>query len=202
MKEIKVKKPQQKRSKAKFLAVLKVFPRVLADYGYAKTTTARLALEADISIASLYDYFSCKEAVFMAYIDHELTRVLQDVADKAVVSNSSPESTLSCLLDSGLAFAYQQRPILQLMAAELPTIWRHIDLSDSRQQINQIALSFSEQHSLHVKNDDVQLMVCCLTNIMLGFQLRIIFLPDEGFGREEIFKELKIIVGRYLGVTL
>lgn len=202
MKEIKIKKPKQARSKAKFLAVLEVFPRVLAQYGFAKTTTARLAIEADISIASLYDYFSCKEAVFMAYIDHALKDVLHDVADKSVISHSSPEKTLACLLDSGLEFAYQQRPTLQLMAKELPSLWPYIDLSESRQQIHQIAMAFSQRHSLPVKSDDVKLMICCLTNIMLGFQLRVIFLPDEGFGKDEIFNELKIIVSRYLQVDL
>ena len=83
MKEIIINKPQQIRSKAKFEAVLQALPRVLQELGYHKTTTARLAVEADISIGSLYDYFSCKEAIFIAYVDFELEKALEEVGFQA-----------------------------------------------------------------------------------------------------------------------
>lgn len=198
MKEIIIKKPKQKRSQAKFLAILQACPRVLQDEGYKKTTTARLALEADVSIGSLYDYFSCKEAVFIAYLDYALNEALDEVEQEARYSTRDTLPTLKTLVQVGVDFAFEQREILKVVFTEFPTMLDKIDLADSREKVAGIALLFATRLPANIDENKARLMIYSLTNIVLGFQFRIALMPDEGFEREQIVEQLFDIVSGYL----
>src|SRR5579864_7422098 len=62
-------KPRQERSGATVDAILQATARVLRRDGYDKLSTNRVAVEAGVSIGSLYQYFPNKEALVAALID-------------------------------------------------------------------------------------------------------------------------------------
>ncbi|MDP8909330.1 MAG: TetR/AcrR family transcriptional regulator [Chloroflexota bacterium] len=57
------REPQQARSRATRERILEAAARVLAEHGYARGTTNRIADAAGLSIGSLYQYFPNKDAV-------------------------------------------------------------------------------------------------------------------------------------------
>jgi AcrR family transcriptional regulator len=81
--------PQQERSREMVERIIAAGQRVLLRDGYERTTTNRVADEADISPGSLYQYFPDKETILAAVIDRyaadlstELTAVLADRLDE------------------------------------------------------------------------------------------------------------------------
>lgn len=201
MKEIIIKRPQQKRSKQKFSAILAACPRVLHSFGFKKSSAAKIALEADVSIGTFYDYFSCKEAVYIAYLDSELNKALERVAKKAGSKNIAAQDILRQLITAGVDFAFQQRDIIKIVFNHFPEHLHAITLENSRAKLEKIALTFAHNHPLHFANKDPDLMLYTLTNIILGFQFRIVVMPDDGFSKEMIIGELTDIVANYIFLT-
>lgn len=63
------KQPRQQRSVETRQAILDAAARVFAEYGYGAGTTNRIAVAADLSIGSLYQYFPNKDAILSALTD-------------------------------------------------------------------------------------------------------------------------------------
>jgi AcrR family transcriptional regulator len=198
MKEITIKLPRQARSRAKFNVILAASARVLEEYGYAKTTTGRIALEADVSIGTLYDYFSCKEAIFVAYLDNELNNALENVAKEVSQHSCGTTEALSKLIRIGVDFAHTHRVIIKVMFTELSYLLDKISFILSKDRIAQLAVQFAQDQEIKLHDKSIDLMTYALTNIVIGFQFRIVALPDERFDATEITKEMTEIITRYL----
>ena len=198
MREIIIKKPVQQRSKAKFEAILQACPRVLHVMGYAKTTAARLAVEADVGIGTLYDYFSCKEAVFVAYLDHQLEQALREVAYGALYSRREVLPTLQALVGVGIDFALHEKEVIRAMVLHEPGMLFRIDFSGSRDRIAQLARDFARNKGVAGRVNTSPLLLYTLENLIFGFQLRLVMVPDEKINRDEIVEELTQLVFSYL----
>lgn len=198
MKDIWIKKPQQKRSKAKFAAILAAFPQVLQDVGYARASTARLAVEADVSIGTLYNYFSCKDAVLLAYLDDRLNAALDGVLHTASDSLLVFSDFIRVFVRSGVDFAYEQRDVLKIALQEFPEKILNPDLTESRAKLMQIIKKSAENKTFKLKNRDPRLATYTLSNIILGFQFRTVIMPDESLKREAVVEELSEIIANYL----
>jgi AcrR family transcriptional regulator len=197
-KEIWIRNPLQKRSKAKFEAVLAALPQVLNEVGYAKTTTARLALEADISIGSLYNYFSCKEAVLIAYLDHQLNQALNTVLQAVTDQEMEAVTFVREFVRIGVNFAYEQKAFIKIALNEFPEKILNPDLSASREKILQIIAHAEHNRKLNLKNKEPRITVYTLSNIIFGFQFRTVIMPDETLSRDAIVEELTEIITHYL----
>ena len=76
------KHPTQARAKATVDAIIAAASQVLIAFGYERTTTARVAQRAGVSVGSLYQYFPNKEALVAALIERhadELVAIIRDV---------------------------------------------------------------------------------------------------------------------------
>lgn len=77
------KKPRQMRSQATVDAILQATARVLLARGWAKTTTNHVAARAGVSIGTLYEYFSGKEALAAALAERHLDEAEARLGDLA-----------------------------------------------------------------------------------------------------------------------
>ncbi len=200
MKEILIKEPKQARSKATFTRILEASAQVLLDYDFKKSTAAKIALEADVGIGSFYDYFSCKEAAFIAYLDRELDQALEEALLR-LDPEQGPRKQLSQLVRVGVHFAYQQAPIIKMLITHLPGELQHINLNKSQMRLGQIALNFAQNKSLKFVNKNPELILYTLTNLLLGFQMRIVLMPNESFDQETLVEEITGIIYDYLFVS-
>ena len=197
-KELIIKKPQQKRSKAKFEAILRACPRVLAKHGFEKSTTARIALEADVSIGTLYDYFSSKEAVLVACLDYELKTVIDSIADKVAADTTSLQEAIRTFVSIGVDFAFDQRDIIKVLCTQFPSKILELDLAQSKARIEAIGNEFAKHHKFRAKDNSSRLMVFTVTNLFLGFLFRTVAMPEEDFTREAIVDHLTSMLGHYV----
>ena len=65
--------------KQRLLHVLKTASRLMAHYGFDKTTMEDIAREAGVSKGALYLIWSSKDQLFEALLAHEMTRLLDDL---------------------------------------------------------------------------------------------------------------------------
>src|SRR5690349_12023978 len=71
------KLPEQARSRETVDAILAATAKLCVRDGVEKTSTNRIAETAGVSIGSLYQYFSSKEAVLAALLDRHEARMLR-----------------------------------------------------------------------------------------------------------------------------
>jgi AcrR family transcriptional regulator len=74
------KLPAQRRSQDTFEALVEACARLLAERGYAGTTTNHIAERAGVGVASLYEYFPGKDAIVAQVAERLVQRVLARLA--------------------------------------------------------------------------------------------------------------------------
>jgi AcrR family transcriptional regulator len=75
------KQPTQERAKATVDAIVAAAAQVLIAHGYERTTTARVARRAGVSVGSLYQYFPNKEALVAELIERHADELVATVRD-------------------------------------------------------------------------------------------------------------------------
>ena len=112
------KRPQQARAQETVRAILEATVQILDREGLDAATTTRIAEVAGVSIGSLYQYFSHRDAILKALQDREFERTLammQGVlAD--IHLDEAPEQTVAAVLRS-LAELYSTSPGLHRVLA-------------------------------------------------------------------------------------
>jgi AcrR family transcriptional regulator len=102
--------PVQQRSRERVQRLLEAAGAVVADVGVEAVTTRSIAERAGIPVASLYQYFSDKEAVLLALVERDMAEMDKQVAeDLAAVSTY----TLGGVIETAMrAFVkvYHRRP--------------------------------------------------------------------------------------------
>ncbi len=75
------KNPVQRRSRETVAVIFEAAAQVFSLNGYAATTTDRIAERAGVSIGSLYQYFSNKDAILLGLVERHLEEGQAFVAD-------------------------------------------------------------------------------------------------------------------------
>jgi AcrR family transcriptional regulator len=112
------KKPQQQRAQQTVRAILEATVQILDREGLEAATTTRIAEVAGVSIGSLYQYFSHRDAILSALQNREFERTLafmQSVLDEGNL-DEEPEATVKAVLH-GLAKFYLASPGLHRVLA-------------------------------------------------------------------------------------
>ncbi|MCX6407290.1 MAG: TetR/AcrR family transcriptional regulator [Propionibacteriales bacterium] len=129
------KEPTQERSRLMVERILEAARAVLAEEGYERASTNRVASRAGISPGSLYQYFPDKQAVLSGVIDRyarelgdELTAVLADRLDLP------PDDLVRAAYDGLLDVLEEHREYLRLVTRELPVsrVAGHVDAAEQR----------------------------------------------------------------------
>jgi AcrR family transcriptional regulator len=112
------KQPQQARSKATVTAVLDATIRILDREGPDAATTTRIAEIAGISIGTLYQYFSHRDAILDALQDREFERamhLMERVLGRA--GSEGPAKDVAREVIQGLLALYAEAPALHRVLA-------------------------------------------------------------------------------------
>lgn len=189
--------PVQQRARARFAAILHALPQVLAEYGYAGVTTSRLAAAAGVGTSTVYDYFSCRDAVFVAYLRDRLAQALDQLVYGAVYSRKDSLLALRELVGIGVDFALQERPVIRAMVLHNPQLLLQIGLDGSHQKVMQLAAVFGASKRIRFQLSDNPLLIYSLENICIGFQMRLM-MNDMPVERNQLVDELASIINAHI----
>lgn len=111
--KIQVKSPTQERSKQTVSSILEACARIIAREGYFAVTTDKIAVEAGVSIGSLYQFFGNKESVVSALIKQLIDDDRRYFFEKLAPLEATPrEEKISKMLEIGLEI-YRMNPELR-----------------------------------------------------------------------------------------
>lgn len=112
------KTPQQARAQETVRAILAATTQILDREGLDAATTTRIAEVAGVSIGSLYQYFSHRDAILSALQNREFERTLELMSTVLAEHNldQDPEKTIRTVL-RGLAELYLASPGLHRVLA-------------------------------------------------------------------------------------
>lgn len=90
-----LKRPSQARARFTVQAIFDAFVRIwqreeAGKKGWAGVSTRAVALEAGVSVGTLYDYFPSKEALLSGYVRHCMEALLQAIDQQAVQPKDLP----------------------------------------------------------------------------------------------------------------
>ena len=80
---MKRRNPSQERSRKTVNAIIRALNRIICADGYGAASTARIAKEAGVGIATVYGYFEDKEDILVSLLERQGAEVLQQLTDGA-----------------------------------------------------------------------------------------------------------------------
>lgn len=99
------RKPKQARAIAKYNAILDASARVLDQVGFRNATMSEISLESGQPYATIYQYFGCKEDIYLAWLE----RFMEDsFFELATLVRNSPGANLDQHIEVSARYALQQ----------------------------------------------------------------------------------------------
>jgi AcrR family transcriptional regulator len=146
--KIQVKSPTQERSKQTVSSILEACARIIAREGYFSVTTDKIAVEAGVSIGSLYQFFGNKESVVSALIKQLIDDDRQYFFTHMQPHESLPPSEkIPKMIEIGFEI-YRQQPELR---AALQAVRLYLTEQDYLTQSRRIFTEFVRTHLCHIQ---------------------------------------------------
>ena len=191
------KQPSQERSRDTVAVILQATELLLGEHGYDALTTNRIAARAGVNIATLYQYFPNKQAVFAELIRRHAAQT-RAAALEVLAAHRTQDfaATVQAIVDASLAahrvapdlhrIYTQERPRLGLEAIEAP--------SDAAAQL--LAAEWCKTARGRLPNPELALWIASSALHAL-IHLAIVERPDD-FARPEFGRELARLLTEYL----
>lgn len=197
-----VREPIQGRSKATVEAILEATAQILAERGYAKTTTNHIAKRAGVSVASFYDYFENKDAAVTAVARRmaERTRTHALESAKALMSEP-PMQMLRAWLGAMADFALENAALLRVFVLEASFVLRMPEVNGVAMDLVREARPyvFRQQSVPHEWLTEERLRLITVTAGITILQLTAD--PSLEGRRDEILEELTRMITGYVAMT-
>lgn len=104
-KPIQRRRPKQARAVQKYNAILDASARVLQQVGYRRATMSEIHLESGQAYATIYQYFSNKEDIYLAWLERFMRNSMFELSDRV---HTTASAGLGAHIDMSVRFALEQ----------------------------------------------------------------------------------------------
>ena len=193
------KPPRQPRARATVSAILDAAIRVFDREGPDAATTSRIAEVAGVSVGTLYQYFSNRDAILVALQDRELERTTEMMKRVLTGSGSAAEPALARRVVEELLQLYRAAPALhRVLAVE------GLRLSDTERvqafdmRIVSVIRSFLALDAARVERQNLDAAAFVAYQSVRATMLA--YLLEQPPGRDDaaLVDELSALISRYL----
>ena len=149
------KAPLQERSKATVDAIVLAMTRVLIKEGWDAASTNRVAIEAGVSVGSLYQYFPSKEALVLAVMERHATAMTDRLQERMMELASAPLEEAVTELVHLFIENHQRNPKLhRVLIAQVPKVGALQKLEELNRLYERLVVAYMELHreDLEVKD--------------------------------------------------
>lgn len=141
------KLPTQARAQATVEAILEGTAQLLAAHGYDALSTNRVALQAGVSIGSLYQYFPSKEALVGELMDRHCDRLNALFGAVFMHAQELSPKDLARAVVSAIYRAKCENPQLsRVLHEQLPRLGRTSRLAESLEQTTRLVAGYLARH--------------------------------------------------------
>lgn len=194
--------PKQARSRATVEAILDGAVRVLEREGADAATTTRIAEVAGVSVGTLYQYFSERDAIYDALQDREFERAKEMLLSQ-LSGKMSSERELAFSIISGLLALYRQSPALhRLLAIDGLRIAPTDRVQAFDHQVVELLRGFFEATPLRIVRRNRHAAAFVLYHSVRATMLAAILEENIGLTDEILVEELTDLVVSHLVVGL
>jgi AcrR family transcriptional regulator len=194
------KEPRQARAQATVHAILEATVQVLDREGLEAATTTRVAEVAGVSVGSLYQYFSHRDAILNALQDREFERTLRLLQDVLANANlaKNPRETVSAVVQ-GLASLYRASPGLhRVLAIEGLRVAKAGRVHDFDSRVLAIVRHFLAATDAPIRRKNVDAAAFVTLQAVRATMLAHLLERPPGIDEPAIVDELVDLVLRYL----
>jgi AcrR family transcriptional regulator len=187
------RRAKQQRARDTVDAILEAAAHVLLREGYARATTNRIADVAGVSVGTIYQYFTNKDAIFEALIRREIDGLKQRLEE----ASPNPDLALADALRSLLSSIMRARP-------EAPTLYRALEqvpnglfrrrVSDARGGVVEWVRDFLSTHRRELQVRDFNAAAFVIVAAAEGIAMNATPEFYRGRGAEEV----AMLFSRYL----
>ncbi len=196
------KLPKQARSKASFGAVVDAAARLLREGGYEALTTNRIAEQAGVGIATLYEFFPNKEAVVAELTRRMMAKVEADMEEAfAEAVGREPWPAVVHMTSRAVGSLVDERDVFRVLLRQVPFVPQLPAVVETRAALaalsQRVRIQAAGALDLPMPEEDTWLISEMLYNAIL----EIAFLEVSERKRAELTKELarltyRMAVGR------
>lgn len=192
------KRAQQTRSKATVERILDAAARVLTVVGYDRASTKRIAVEAELSIGSLYQYFPSKEAVVAALLERHATSVLNLLqAEVERLQRVDLPNAVHGLVTAFYRAQHVDARLRRVFIEQVPRIGRLDRLAVVEARAVELARAYLEARPETSGRRDLDLVALVIVRAISSLTYQALVDPG-GHSERTWIKELGTLVLRYL----
>lgn len=193
------KNPVQDRAKATHLAIVQATARILERDGYEALTTNKVAYEAGIAIASLYEYFPNKHAVVAAAVTVLVEDVIGEIEGAlGVALLRSPEAGLSIWIGAMFDALAKRRGLTAAMIRGVPFLREIPVMRSLRPRLLELAARAQVIGTPGISGRHLDATLYLLPMMVSSAVLEAVTSPPSGLSRAEIEAALVDMLGEVL----
>jgi AcrR family transcriptional regulator len=194
------KQPQQARAQETVRAILEATVQILDREGLDAATTTRIAEVAGVSIGSLYQYFSHRDAILSALQDREFERTLAFIQRVLADGNldEEPLETVRAVL-RGLADLYTASPGLhRVLAIEGLRVAKAEKVHGFDLRVIQVVRHFLAATKAPILRRNVDAAAFLVYQTVRATMLAYLLERPPGLDPESLIEELTNLIAGYL----
>jgi AcrR family transcriptional regulator len=192
--------PRQARAQVTVTAILEATVRILEREGYDAATTTRIAEVAGVSVGTLYQYFSHRDAIIDALQDREFQRALvlmQEVLSDGNLEQGARETVTAAV--RGLASLYESSQGLhRVLAMEALRVAKADRVHAFDLRVIELVRHFLSATSARVRRDRVDAAAFVAFQSVRATMLASLLERPPGLDLEVLTEEVVDLVLRYL----
>lgn len=193
------RKPTQARALAKYNAIVQASAQVLVEKGYRGATTEAIALEADVSIGTLYEYFKNKDDIFTIYLNQQVASVMAEIAMQVRTEESlSTTNLIERMVEKGVKFIFQHHSIFSTIVREIPSLWEVEQVKALDKSIVVVAKVLFKQSGIKASQAEFDQIVGFLLHTILGLYIRIALMGIQNFSPESLKRDVLDLISGYI----
>lgn len=185
------KLPSQARSRETFEAIVEACGLVLAERGYAGTTTNHVAERAGVNISSLYEYFAGKDAIIAVVADRLVERVMGRLATAAAELQDVPDDQavrrwIGAIHDT----VSREGSLVAVFQYQVPYTSKIEPLRELRSRLVSFSEQFRQQAGSFVQPDFTAATLHLVVNLVTSTILQLVLDPPDDVPRAALLDEL------------
>jgi AcrR family transcriptional regulator len=185
------KRPVQQRSRETFDAIVEACTGLLAERGYARTTTNHIADRAGVNIASLYEYFPGKDAIVAQVAERMVERILARLARGAErVMEGGEERAVRTWIELILDTVTREKKLLAVFLYQVPYTSQLEPIRTSGRRVLEFSQQIREHAGGFVRSDFTTPQLHLLVNLVTSTIMQLVFDPPEDVSRRALLDEL------------
>lgn len=193
------KAPTQARSQVTVDAILAATARVLSRDGYDHLSTNRVAVDAGVSIGSLYQYFPNKESLVAALLDRHRDDMMRVLFAGLSEVESEPVAIAARRIVSAMVEVHAADPKLhRILAEQVPRVGRLRNLMEDIEVHAAVAVrAYLEAHRDELRVTDLDAAVFVVANAVEAITHRSV-VSQGSLAAQQLIDATTDLVVRYL----